>query len=94
MERKDTACWNCGNYKAYYKEGLCHFERLDYGLCTKTKETVDKHNQCEFWRNNYSKRMWREEIAKKRLSEILDGIVEIRQILFEEKEENQLNPKE
>lgn len=26
MERKNKACWNCGNYKAYYTKGLCHKE--------------------------------------------------------------------
>ncbi|MBE7078862.1 MAG: hypothetical protein E7380_03255 [Clostridiales bacterium] len=93
MERKNKACWNCGNYKAYYTKGLCHFDRLDYGLCRAKKETVDKHGECVFWRNNYGMREFREEIAKKKLNDILEGIVEIRQILFEEKEEKQINPK-
>ena len=93
MERKDKACWNCGNYKAYYTKGLCHFDKLNFGVCRKMKETVDKHGQCEFWRNNYPIRGWREEVAKKKLNEILDGIIEIRQILFEERAENQTNPK-
>lgn len=93
MERKNKACWNCGNYKAYYTKGLCEFDRLDYGLCRKRCETVDKHNQCEFWKSNYSIRTWREDIAKKKLNGVLDEIIQIRQILWEEKEENQSNPK-
>ena len=94
MERKNKACWNCGNYKAYYTKGLCHFNKLDCGICSKSKGQVGKHGQCEFWRNNYSMRTWREDIAKKKLNEILNMLVEIREILFEEKEENRANPKE
>ena len=89
MERKNKACWNCGEYRAYYTKGLCHFNKLNCGLCRKKKETVDKHGQCEFWRNNYSIRTLREDVAKKKLDGILDEIIEIRQILFEEKEDNQ-----
>lgn len=59
----------------------------------KKKETIDKHSQCEFWRNNHSIRTLREDVAKKKLDEILNVILEIRQILFEEKEDNQINPK-
>ena len=88
MERKNKACWNCGNYRAYYTKGLCHFDRLNCGLCRKTRETVEKHNQCEFWTNDYPMRVWRKDTAKKKLNAILDGIIEIRQILFEENEDN------
>lgn len=93
MERKNKACWNCGNYKAYYTKGVCHFDKLDYGLCHKKKVTVDKHCQCEFWRNNYGIRTWREELAKKKLNGIFDAIIEIKQILVEENEEKQIDIK-
>ncbi|MBQ7948942.1 MAG: hypothetical protein IJ284_04180 [Clostridia bacterium] len=93
MERKNKACWNCGNYKAYYTKGLCHFDKLDCGLCRKKKEAVEKHGQCEFWRNNYTIRTFREKVAKIKLNEILDALIEIRQILFEGKEENQIDTK-
>ena len=91
MERKNKACWNCGNYKAYYMKGLCHFDRLAFGLCRKKQETVEKHGECEFWRSNHALRSFREEIAKKKLDGLLDELIEIRQILFEEKEENELS---
>ena len=93
MERKNKACWNCGSYQAYYTKGLCHFDKLNNGLCGKHKKTVNKHEQCEFLRSNYNWRGLREKVAKRKLNDILDGIVEIRQILFEEKEENEINPK-
>ncbi len=93
MERKDKACWNCANYKAYYTKGLCHFDKLDCGLCRKKQAEVDKHEQCEFWRSNCSIRGCREEIAKKKLNSLLDEMIEIRQILFEEKEDYPRVPK-
>ena len=93
MDRKNKACWNSGNYKAYYTKGLCHFDRLDCGLCKKNRLTVEKHGRCEFWRNDYAVRAWREDIAKKKLNDIFDMIIEIRQILFEENADNQMNPK-
>ena len=89
MDRKNKACWNCGYYKAYYTKGLCHFDRLDCGLCKKKKEMVDKHSQCEFWRNDYAVRAWREDVAKKKLNDIFDVLIELRQILFEEIEDEQ-----
>ena len=64
MERKNKACWNCGNYKAYYTKGFCQFDKLDYGVCRKQQETVDKHNQCEFWRNDYSMRTYWTKLFK------------------------------
>ena len=88
MERKNKACWNCGNYKAYYTKGLCHFDKLSCGLCSKKKETVEKHGQCEFWKNDCAKRTIREKIAKRNLNDILDVLIEIRQILFEQNENN------
>lgn len=93
MERKNKACWNCGYYKAYYTKGLCHFDKLNDGVCRKQEKTVNKHEQCEFWKTNYKLRSWQEVIAKKKLIEIMDILTEIRQILFEEKEENEINPK-
>ena len=94
MERKNKACWNCGNYKAYYTKGLCHFDKLNCGLCRKRKETVEKHSLCEFWRSDYKVRRFREDVAKRKLSDILDILIEIRQILFEEKESDSENRKQ
>lgn len=93
MERKNKACWNCGNYKAYYTKELCQFDKLDYGLCRKCNETVNKHQQCEFWRSNYAKRILREKVAKNKLNDIFNEIVILRQIMFEEKEESEVNAK-
>ena len=93
MEQKNKACWNCGNYKAYYTKGLCHFDKLDCGLCRKKNETVDKHSQCSYWKNNYSIRTWRENVAKKKLNEILNAIIEIRQILAEDYKDDETNTK-
>ena len=88
MERKNKACWNCGYYKAYYTKGLCHFNKLACGLCCKKKETVEKHGQCEFWKSNYIIRTLREKISKRKLNEMFDVLIEIRQILCEQNEDN------
>ncbi len=93
MERKNKACWNCGNYKAYYTKGLCHFDKLNYGLCRKRKETVDKHCKCEFWRSSYAVRALRKKVAMNKLNDMLDVMKEIKQILFEENEDNRLDIK-
>ena len=84
MDRKNKACWNCGNYKAYYTKGLCYFDRLDFGWCKKEKRTVDKHEQCPYWCSDYSFRKWRKSYAKHKLDELADAIYEIRQILAED----------
>lgn len=86
MERKNKACWNCGNYKAYYTQGFCHFDKLDYGLCKQSGNSVNKHEECEHWKTNYRARLLREQVAVKKLDGIMDNIVEIRQILFENTE--------
>ena len=92
-DRKNKACWNCARYRAYYTKGLCNFDKLNYGLCRHKNETVDKHCVCEFWRNNIAFRGWRETVAKKKLNGIFDQLIEIRQILFEEKEERESESK-
>lgn len=89
MERKDKACWNCLRYKAYYTKGLCHFDKEKFGFCTKHERMVDKQEGCPFWSLNNPRRETRKKVAMRKLSEILTQLVEIRQILFESKEENE-----
>ncbi|MBQ8657955.1 MAG: hypothetical protein IJ506_02370 [Clostridia bacterium] len=91
MERKDKACWNCGNYKAYYTKGFCNFDKLNYGHCKYLNKQVDKHEKCENWKSSYRYRGMRKTVAMRSLDEIFNQIVEIRQILFEEQEESEEN---
>jgi len=88
MERKNKACWNCGNYQAYYTKGFCNFDKLDCGYCKAKKENVKKTEQCEKWKTNYRYRGMRKTVAMRALDEVLTQITELRQILFEEKEED------
>ena len=84
MERKNRACWNCIHYTPYYTKGLSKFERLDFGFCRNKKGQVGKHDQCGYWKNNVSTRAVRENLAKNKLSEVLDELIAIKQILWEE----------
>ena len=85
MEREKKSCWNCVYYKAYYTKGICCFDKKDCGWCTKRKETVDKHENCDKWREyNGVFRGWREQVAQKRIEEMAENLAVIRQILEEE----------
>lgn len=86
MDRKNKACWNCLRYKIFYTKGLCHFNREKNGYCTKQEKIFDKHEFCEFWFPDNSKRETRKNVAMRRLNEISDAIIEIRQILLESNE--------
>ena len=87
MDRKNRACWNCVHYTPYYTKGLSKFERLDYGFCRNKKGQAGKHDQCGYWKNALSTKAVRENLAKRKLNEVLDELIEIKQILLEE--ENQ-----
>lgn len=86
MERKDKACWNCLLYKIFYTKGFCHFNREKNGYCTKHEKILDKNNLCNFWIPNNPKISTRKKVAIRKLNEISESLIEIRQILFECKE--------
>lgn len=94
MERKNKACWNGGNYKAYYTKELCRFMKQKEGYCTKHGKNVCHKEQCELWRTNYRYLGLRKKVAMRALSDILTQIVEIRQILFESMEADKSDPVE
>ena len=92
MERKNKACWNCRCYKAYYTKGWCYFDKLSYGLCKRKNQTVDRVNLCEHWCSNFIVRKRRIKVALMKLDGMADNIMEIRQVLIEEQQENQEKP--
>ncbi len=93
MEYKRKECWCCRNYSAYYTKGLCRFERQNCGLCIYSNELItDKHHTCEKWCFNGIRRRIRKEVSLKALNKALDNLVEIRQMLVEEMNENKNNP--
>ncbi len=95
MEYKRKECWCCENYSAYYKKMLCHFEVQNCGFCRAHNEIkTDKHGTCEHWCFNGVRRRVRKDVLLKSLHKALDNLVEIRQILVDEINENKKNPLE
>ncbi len=87
MDEKRKECWNCGNYNAYYTKGFCCFDKTKQGYCSKRLEIKEKHDRCEFWRQNTHLNGMRKAMAKKALTDILINLSAIRQILQEEQED-------
>lgn len=93
MEYNRKECWCCEYYRAYYTKKLCHFEKEDCGFCHSRKEiTTDKHSTCKNWWFNGTRRRIRKDASLKALNKALDNLVEIRQILVDEIDDNKKNP--
>ena len=81
-------CYSCRFYKPYYTKGNIGFNKLDIGLCNQTKTTVEKHtNACEYFQCRYYARINPKNAALTALTENLNTIAEIKQILEEDDEE-------
>ena len=80
-------CYNCCFYKPYYTKGYKQFDRLDFGMCGKTKETKDKHCSCRDFSNKFYARVNRKEAALAAVTENINLLVELKQILEEDDEE-------
>ena len=92
MERKNKACWNCGNFDRFYRKGTYSFSKTNLGRCTVCKKIVESCELCERWRNTFTLMGKRKQLALNILNETLTSIVAIRQILEEENEERKINP--
>ena len=86
------ACWNCGNYAAFYRRGGYAFYKTDKGNCTVKNEVIEKNFCCEKWRNTCTLRSQRKELTLRKLNDVLAEIVAIRQILEEDDERREKNP--
>lgn len=80
-------CYNCRLYRPYYTKGNVKFDRCDIGRCGKTRTTVEKHQSCEFFSFKYYARVDRKQAALAALTEHVNLLSEIRQILEEDDEE-------
>lgn len=87
MERKDKSCRNCLRYTAFYSKGSTYFEKLGFGRCGLRDELVKNKDACIFWISNGRKRELRKKVAIKRLGELSESILQLQQILLEDKEE-------
>ena len=93
MEDKRKECWCCEHYRAYYTKKLCHFEKENCGFCLTHKEIImDKHHTCKNWCFNSIRRRIRKDVSLKALNQALDNLVEIRQILVDEMNDNKIKP--
>lgn len=85
-------CWSCCKYKAYFTKGFWKFDKEDNGKCALKNIVVDKHNCCEHWCSNETRRQMRREIALYGLTETLKTLAAVNQIIIDENEENKINP--
>ncbi len=87
---KIKECWNCKYYRPFYTKGFCEFSKHKIGYCRDKNEIIlDKHKSCDCWRNDSVIRNMRQVVAIKKIDEMQNCLVEIRQILAEEKQELQ-----
>jgi len=93
MEDKRKECWCCENYSAYYTKRLCQFVNQNCGFCRAHNEIItDKHHTCNKWCFNGIRRRIRKDVSLKALNKALDNLVEIRQILVDEIDDNKRKP--
>ncbi len=80
-------CYNCRMYNPYYTKGNIKFDRCDIGRCSKHRKTVERHDSCEFFSFKYYARRDRMQAALAALTEHVNLMAEIKQILEEDDEE-------
>ncbi len=80
-------CYNCLYYRPYYTKGNIKFDRCDIGRCGKSRRTVEKHESCEFFAFMRYTRCDRKQAALAALTEHINALAEIKQILEEDDEE-------
>lgn len=86
MQEKNS-CYNCSKYHPYYTKGYIKFDMCDLGLCGASKKTVEKHDSCEkFSYKNYA-RIGRKSAALAAVTEHVNILAELKQILEEDDEE-------
>ncbi len=80
-------CYGCRFYTPYYTKGYIKYDRSDIGMCSKTRNIVDKHHGREEFSQRCYGRIDRKQAALAALTENLNTLSEIKQILEEDEEE-------
>lgn len=88
MEGEGKHCYGCKYYKPYYTKGYKQFDRCDIGFCTEKEATVDKKEYCEKFTCMYYARTNRKQAALAAVAENINVLVELKQILEEDDEED------
>ena len=89
MENEYKICKNCSHYRAYYIKQFVNFDKLDFGFCIKSKQTVDRNHKCELWNRNVVYIKIRKTVCARTVNEILDRLRVVSQILIEDVIENE-----
>lgn len=87
MKNESKHCYGCRFYKPYYTKGYRQFEKCDIGLCGQSKSTVDKHDSCEKYFCTYHARIDYKKATLAAITEHVNVLAEIKQILEEDDEE-------
>jgi len=83
----EKRCYDCRFYRPYYVKGYIRFDKLDMGQCRQTETTVEKHGGCEKFQNMHYCRIDRKQAALAALTENLNAIGELKQILEDDESE-------
>ena len=86
MKEENKKCWSCYKFKAYYTKGFSCFDKQKNGYCTLHDKITDNQDCCEMWRYSQLSRTVRKDAAIKSLTEILERLTVIEQIIKEEYE--------
>jgi len=83
----EKCCYDCRFYRPYYIKGYIKFDKLDMGQCGQTKNTVEKHGGCGKFQNRHYCRIDRKQAALAALTDNLNAIGELKQILEDDESE-------
>lgn len=80
-------CSTCKHYSRYYEKGGMGFLQIKQGYCRKHAKITFVEEECVEWESGAAKRKVRELCSQDRLSQAVEDIREIKQILKENREE-------
>lgn len=81
---ENNHCYNCRYYKPYYTKGYFKFDKQEIGFCNVNKKTSEHNETCGKFSNKYYARINRKQAALKALTENINMLAEIKQILEED----------
>ncbi len=82
-KEKSKECWGCSYFSPLYTKGYLKFDKTDLGRCSRAMVIVDKHSTCENFCRKLSGGYRLKISAGKRLCELLEQVVQLKQIISE-----------
>lgn len=89
MENKCKECYKCRNFNRYYVKRNKEFHKVRFGWCCKKKETQSIHETCENFSYHPTQKRRSYEYLLFDLSNLLDELSAIRNIIEEENRETE-----